>query len=129
MPLEQFEQFCQKFSSEMLPSLIRPKAIEEIKDLQQKNVRVVIVSASPENWIKGWANKMNVELIATRLELNGNYLTGRIYENNCHGEEKVRRINSNYKLKEYEKIFAYGDTSGDKPMLALANTSYYKPFR
>jgi phosphatidylglycerophosphatase C len=72
---------------------------------------------------------MHAKLIATRLEVKNNQLTGNIYECNCHGEEKVRRIMQNFRLTEYDTILAYGDSSGDKPMLSLATAPHYKPFR
>ncbi len=34
-----------------------------------------------------------------------------------------------WNLKEYEEIYVYGDSSGDKPMMELATKSFYKPFR
>ena len=129
MPLAHFEQKCRDFTAHALPALMRPKALEEIKNLQQQGISVVIVSASPENWIQTWANMMQAKLIATRLEVKNNQLTGKINEFNCYGEEKVRRIMQNYRLSEYDAIFAYGDSSGDKPMLSLATRSHYKPFR
>jgi phosphoserine phosphatase len=56
-------------------------------------------------------------------------ITGRIEGKNCHGEQKVIRIQEEYNLSDYQEIYAYGDSSGDKPMLGLATNSFYKPFR
>lgn len=127
--VEQFEKTCEDFASNILPSLIRPKALTEIKKLQNLGVTVVVVSASPKNWISPWTNIINAELIATRLEIKNEQLTGKLFEKNCHGNEKVRRIRENYTLSNYDKVYAYGDTTGDKPMLQLATISFYKPFR
>jgi phosphoserine phosphatase len=41
----------------------------------------------------------------------------------------MHRIKENYKLEKYNKIYGYGDSSGDKDLLALADESFYKPFR
>lgn len=128
-PLEKFQQHCESFAQQEIPRLIRPKALEEIKKLQEAGAEVVIVSASPENWIRPWADQAGVQLLSTRLIIKDDRLTGRIMGRNCHGEEKVRRIREAYTLTDYDQIYAYGDTSGDKPMLALANISFYKPFR
>jgi phosphatidylglycerophosphatase C len=135
-PLHTFEQQCDDFSTEILPSLIRPKALEEIRRLKDKEVDVVIVSASPENWIRGWCREIGAELLATRLVTTpagetGTHvrLSGHIFEANCYGEEKVRRIKENFPLTDYSEIFTYGDTSGDRPMLRLGTVSFYKPFR
>jgi phosphatidylglycerophosphatase C len=129
MPVQQFNELCARFATDKLPKLLRPKAMEEIENLKKTGITIVIVSASPENWIQPWAAILKIEVIATRLEIKHERLTGKIYENNCHGKEKVKRINNDYQLTDYEKIFAYGDSGGDKPMLAIATTSFYKPFR
>lgn len=127
--VDSFRVLCEKFAAEMIPGLIRPGAIAEIRKLQEEGRTVVIVSASPENWISPWALKLKVDLIATQLEIQNGLLTGKILGKNCHGAEKVNRINKKYSLADYAEIAAYGDTKGDLPMLALAHRSVYKPFR
>lgn len=129
MPVPEFNQYCQKFSDTILSNLVRPGAIEEIKKLQSQGIKIVIVSASPENWIRQWADKCNAELIATELEIQDNKLTGNIKGINCHGDEKVCRIKNDFDLSGYSTIYAYGDSSGDKPMLSLAQHAFMKPFR
>jgi HAD superfamily hydrolase (TIGR01490 family) len=128
-PLDRFQEWCDAFATQKVPALIRPKALEELKKLQQSGTTVVIVSASFGNWIQKWASDNNFQLIATKPQVQNGRLTGAIDGKNCHGDEKVRRIRENYALQQYDTIYAYGDTSGDKPMLALATTAVYKPFR
>jgi len=128
-PLENFEATCDRFATSILPGLIRPKAMQEIAMLKEKGVPVVVVSASPENWIRPWTGPNSIDLIATKLEINNTKLTGRIQGRNCHGTEKVDRINQSFELSTYSTIYAYGDSSGDKPMLRLATNSFFKPFR
>ncbi len=129
MTVNEFEQVCKDFTAKKLPGLIRSRAVSEIKDLQQKSIETVIVSASPENWVIYFATAMNMKLLATELELSDNKITGRISGSNCHGKEKVKRIHSTFQLNNYKEIYAYGDSSGDKPMLSLAHHSFMKPFR
>lgn len=127
--INEFETHCFNFNQEAIPALLRPKAIKEITRLQQEGFSVVIVSASPENWIKPWADSLSLELIGTRLEIKDEKLTGRILGRNCYGEEKVRRIEEHHLLSDYQDIYAYGDSSGDLPMLKAAKISFYQPFR
>jgi HAD superfamily hydrolase (TIGR01490 family) len=128
-PQDKFQSQCNSFAAEIIPTLLRPKATQEIALLQQKGFTVVIVSASPEDWLRPWTEKIGVALLASRLETRNNKLTGKLVGRNCHGQEKVSRIKENYELSGYSDIQAYGDTSGDKPMLGLATASFYKPFR
>jgi len=129
MTIDKFQLVCDEFSAKAIPSLIRQKALLEIKKLQEAGVEVVIVSASAENWLRNWCTTQGVSLLATRLQQKNGKITGKIEGLNCHGEEKVRRVHEAYDLSEYSKIFCYGDTKGDKPLLGLATFSFYKPFR
>lgn len=124
-----FEKHCDDFTSEKLPQLLRPKAMHEIKRMQEGGAKVVIVSASPENWLQSWCIATGTECIATRLIVKNDRITGKINGRNCHGEEKVNRIRAAYDLHEYLSVYAYGDTPGDRHMLALASIKFYKPFR
>lgn len=124
-----FRETCASFSKNILPGLIRPKALDEIRKLQREGKTIVVVSASPENWIREWTDNENVHLLASRLEIKEGKLTGRILGKNCHGDEKVKRITEAYQLSDYNEIFAYGDSKGDRPMLKLANNGFFRPFR
>ena len=124
-----FNEQCKKFSEAMLPILIRPMAMDKIKEHLNNNHEVVIVSASAENWVSQWCLQNNIKYLATRLEVIDDKITGKLSGLNCNGEEKVNRIKNKYSLADYSSIYCYGDTTGDKPMLQLATFAYYKPFR
>ncbi len=129
MDINKFNSVADEFSTTVVPSLIRPKAVSEIEKLKVLNAEVVIVSASPENWISGWCARQGIRCIATRMVVEENKITGRILGRNCHGEEKVNRIRSDFDLSLYSDLYCYGDTNGDLPMLALGTYRFFKPFR
>jgi phosphatidylglycerophosphatase C len=129
LSIEKFQSDCNEFSSTILLNLVRPKALDEITRLQEKGVAIVIISASPENWLRPWTERTGADLLSTRLETRDGKLTGKIEGRNCRGKEKVRRIMTRYDLNQYEEVYCYGDTKGDKPMLQLATHAFYKPFR
>jgi phosphatidylglycerophosphatase C len=128
MDVMEFEKLCNEFSTKIIPGLIRPKAQQEINKLKLSGTEVVIVSASPQNWISGWSTTQDLMCIATRLLIEDNRITGKILGKNCHGEEKVNRIRAHFDLSQYAEIYCYGDTKGDLPMLALGTVSFFKPF-
>jgi len=123
-----FKNIANSYSIEKIDEIIRPKAIEKIKWHQGKGHRIVVVSASIECWLKGWCKKNNLELIGTKLEVKNNMLTGKFSTKNCYGTEKVNRIKENFNLDDYNVIYAYGDSNGDKEMLSIADKKYYKYF-
>ncbi len=124
-----FQRTGDAFAETRLPRLIRPGALKEIGKLKADQVEIVIVSASAANWIRKWSDSLSLELVATMLEVKEGQLTGRIKGKNCYGLEKVRRIREKWNLDEFDEVYVYGDSEGDKPMLALATESFYKPFR
>jgi len=128
MTVAEFQQKCDEFIHDKLPYLIKKEALLKIDFHKNQQDRVVVVSASPRNWIEGWCKKMGIELIATELDVREGQITGKLKSLNCYGQEKVNRINAHLALGDYEPIYAYGDTHGDKPMLALAHHAFYRTF-
>jgi phosphatidylglycerophosphatase C len=116
------------FSADKISQIVRPDAMKLIQDYKQVGARVVVVSASPENWVKPWCNIWKVDCVATRLEYRDGKLTGNITGINCYGKEKVERIKRFVKLEEFGVITAYGDSRGDHEMLALAHEPHYRAF-
>jgi phosphatidylglycerophosphatase C len=124
-----FNERCAQFSATCVPALIRPGALKAIEKYKKAGATIAVVSASAENWIKPWCDENNLICIATQLEVRDEKLTGRILGKNCHGSEKVCRIEEKFFLKDFTRIIAYGDTAGDHEMLQLAHEQHYKPFR
>ncbi|GAA0563065.1 HAD family hydrolase [Chitinophaga japonensis] len=128
-PQAAFTEKCEAFCRQRLPRLLRPAALGAIQQHLAKGHQVVVVTASAQDWVAPWCTAMGITCIATRLEVENGRLTGNIAGLNCNGDEKVCRIRDAYDLQAFEHVYAYGDSSGDKPMLAIAGTSQYKPFR
>lgn len=120
---------CQSYLSSELPKILRPQALQEIERHKANSTIVVVVSASPELWVKEWCLQNDLLCIGTKLVTKNGLITGEIEGKNCYGQEKVNRIKQAFQLESFEEISCYGDTKGDKPMLSLATFSYYKPFR
>jgi len=128
-PIDIFNARCRQFADEKIPQLVRPGALAAIEQYQREGHTVVVVSASAENWVKPWCDHHNLICLATQLEVKNNRVTGNISGKNCYGPEKCSRISEKFTLADYEEVIAYGDSSGDKEMLALAHKRFYKPFR
>jgi len=128
MQKDRFYKVANEYSLIHINKILRPKAMEKIKWHKENGHKIVVISASIECWLKSWCDKNDLELIATKLEIS-DVVTGKLLSKNCYGVEKVNRIKEKYELNQYEYIYAYGDSSGDKEMLELANEKHYKPFR
>ena len=129
MPAADFTTGCENFCRDILPSLIRPQALAAIQKHREQGHHVVVVTASAQDWVAPWCRTENMICLGTRLEVKNNLITGKIQGVNCNGVEKVNRIRTAYRLENFSEIYAYGDSEGDRPMLALAQHASYKPFR
>jgi phosphatidylglycerophosphatase C len=129
MDEQQFLKVAEEYSLKHIDTILRPKAMERIAWHKELGHTVVVVSASIECWVKPWCDKNSLDLIATKIEIKGGMLTGKFLTKNCYGVEKADRVKEAYNLSDYNYIYAYGDTRGDKELLALADESFYKPFR
>jgi len=124
-----FMTVASKYSLEHIDTIVRSLAMEKIRWHQEQGDKVVVVSASLECWLKPWCEIHNLDVLATRLKIEEGIVTGQFLTKNCYGIEKENRIKELYTLGSYEHIYAYGDSRGDREMLALADTKEYKPFR
>lgn len=118
------EQFFQKY----YPKIFRENALSFIHNIDKEKTTCYIVTAFLDIWVKPFAKHFNMELIATKAEfLEGKY-TGNFIGKNCNGKEKVTRIKQAVNNLKFDKIIAFGDSEGDKEMLAFANESFYRFF-
>ena len=117
------------FQDEAFSRLMRPDALACWRDWQAKGARLYIVTASPELVIAPFAAALGADgLIGTRLAADPcGRLTGELEGLNCRGPEKVRRIRERFG-DGVVLAAAYGDTSGDREMLAEAGIAGFKVF-
>ncbi|MXV16174.1 HAD-IB family hydrolase [Hufsiella ginkgonis] len=122
-----FNQKCREFAAG-IEKLLRPEAIAKLKWHQESGHQLVIISASPENWILPWAGQYGVKVLATKLEVVNGHITGKFLTNNCYGGEKVVRLLSEFPDRGNYGLYAYGDSNGDKELLAAADFKFYRSF-
>lgn len=124
--LEEFDDQCRQFAADNL-HLLRLEGIKTLLRAKDDGADVVIVSASIDNWVQPFFP--TVTIIGTQIEVSDNRLTGRFLTPNCYGEEKVRRLLALFPDRSTYRLIAYGDSRGDKQLLAFADEAHYKPFR
>ena len=124
--VKKFDNDCLSFTKNIIPLLIKKNALLEIIKHKENKSEIVVVSASAENWVAPWCVLNNLNYICTKLKIENNKIMGTILGQNCNGAEKVNRINEKFDTANYKNIYCYGDSSGDKEMLGLANFQYYR---
>ena len=126
MTIEAFDALCQDFASNHR-HLLRPEVVSQLEQALSEGSEVLIVSASIDNWVQPFFPK--VKVLGTQIEVIDGRLTGRFLTPNCYGQEKVSRILTLFPNRKDYHLTAFGDSRGDKEMLAFADESYFKPFR
>jgi phosphatidylglycerophosphatase C len=129
VPLSKFNDWGYKFSSE-IEKIQRPKALEALKHHKNRGDKVVIISASIENWIKPWAKNTGFDMVlATKIEqAEDGLLTGKFISKNCYGKEKVNRLLEVFPDRHDYTLITYGDSRGDKELMEISDEGYYKKF-
>ncbi len=124
------------FAEDIIPSLIRPAALNRVKALlNDPNCgpeSLYICSASIGPYLRSWAGSVGIHkehVMATELEIVNERITGGLEGYNVWGQNKVRRIFDQFAPHSVKIKEAYGDTRGDQEMLHAAEASFFRPFR
>lgn len=125
---EKIEKKAQEFFEHNYPKIVRENAMDFIKNIDRNNTQSLLVTASLDIWTKPFADALQMQLVSTRAEFKNGVFTGNFIGKNCNGKEKLVRIKEQIDNSKYDKIIAFGDTSGDKYMLKWANEGHYQFF-
>lgn len=118
----------QRYARFVLPRAMRFEAMARLAWHRQQGHRCILISASIEHYVRPWAEANGFdEVICTRLAVDGQGgLTGRYDGANCYGAEKARRLSALLGAREDYLIHAYGDSRGDRELLAMADFPWYR---
>ncbi len=118
-----------RFAAKRGRSLFRPDALEAWEGHAKSGHRRVIVTASPELVVAPLGALIGADLvIGTRLSFSDDgHLRRDLDGVNCRGPEKVRRLREAFG-DGLDLDSAYGDTSGDREMIAAARHGHYRVF-
>jgi phosphatidylglycerophosphatase C len=126
----QIETDARAFAETHARTLLRPDALAVWRAWRARGAKLVIVTASPEITVAPFARGLGADmLIGTRLMTNEDgRILGGLDGNNCRAKEKVQRLREVFG-PDVRLTAAYGDTSGDTEMLAIADEKGYRVFR
>ncbi len=129
MTVDAFNALCRRFAGEKA-HLMRPKGKQKIREVLAEGGKVIVVSASINNWVEPFFSEFgDVFVVGTMVEEREGVLTGRFLTKNCYGREKVNRLLQLYPERRQYHLTAFGDSRGDMELLDFADEGYYKPFR
>lgn len=117
------------FYDERISKILYKDAVDMIKKLKKEGYMVILISASPEFYVKEFYAIKEVDLIiGTKFTFEGGKFVRKMDGNNCKGEEKVRRLNEFLKEKnikvDFKNSYMFSDSLSDKPLLDLVGNPY-----
>lgn len=127
MPVESYLNQCRTFAQTIYPIIARPDGLARLRAHLGVRDQVAFVSASLRDYLAVWAQELGVDcVLATEVEIVNGRLTGRLLGDNCWGPGKLAAIRTAFGTAPL--VAAYGDTRGDKEMLAAAQNPSFRLF-
>ncbi|MBU6343228.1 MAG: HAD-IB family phosphatase [Bacteroidetes bacterium] len=120
----EMEEMGKAFIPGQPDSLLNNQVLGWLRAYRQAGCTVSVVSASFDVWLSAFTAAENIQLICTRLEFKNERFTGRYATLNCNYEEKAHRVQAQFDLNQYDRIIAYGNSSGDHAMFGLATEAW-----
>jgi len=129
-PVDEFKKWGNLYAAEKLDKFINPEAYEKLKWHQLQGHRCLIVSASIDVYLLPWAANHGLEgVLASEPNIDElGQVTGELKGQNCWGAEKQRRLLEYAGPRDHYKLYAYGDSRGDRELLEMADHSFIKKF-
>jgi phosphatidylglycerophosphatase C len=116
-----------EFADDVVARHLRPDVVERVAWHRNQGHELVIVSASFTSYLDPIAARLGfAAVLATELAVgNDGRLTGELVRPNVRGAEKVRRLDEWLGATASDAgpafVWAYGDSSGDRELLARAD--------
>lgn len=129
LPARRVDVVAADFAERHLRRRLRPEVHDRLEWHRKQGHLVVIVSASPECYVRVAGELLGADAtLATRLQVGGNLLTGRIEGHNCRGAEKYARLVGWLRTEglhgngsAHPVLWAYGNSRGDLRLLHAAD--------
>jgi HAD superfamily hydrolase (TIGR01490 family) len=106
---------------------LRPDGLARLTWHRAQGHEVRVVSASLDLWLDPWLRRHGLVGLTTAARWEGGRFAGLGGPNN-NGPEKARRVRQDLDLDRFQRVWAYGDSKGDRELLALAHEPGYRAF-
>jgi len=119
--------FAQLFCLEVLAPRFFPQGIATLQKEQKDGATVLLITASPSFYLMPLKDMLGVaDIIGTRMDVDESGLYTSLVGDNCRGLQKPLRLAEYLAAMgdrlDYESSTAYGNSTGDLPMLELCKS-------
>ena len=117
------------YADELTARRLRADTVARLEWHRQRGHRIVLVSASLRPYLVPLGTQLGVDaVLCCEIQVAEGIVTGRLDGPNCRGPEKLRRLHEwlrGQELSDRAEIWAYGDSAGDRELLAGASRSFF----
>ena len=116
-------------------SWVRADAQARIAWHREQGHRLVLVSSTLDLYLDEVGARLGFDdVLCSRLEVGRDdagieRFTGALAGSDCTGAEKVRRLTALVGALAAHELHVYGDSAGDRELLAVADQPHFRPFR
>ncbi len=130
MPEAKVNEVAGEFAQRHLARRLRPEVRDRLEWHRAQGHKILVVSASPENYVKAAGQTLEVDgVLATRLAVDsGGLMIGRYEGKNCRGAVKYARVVGWLRSSglaaagaSQPVLWAYGNSRGDLRLLEAAD--------
>ncbi len=126
IPWTEIKKMGQKYAHNRLDQYLKQKALTALAWHQSQGHRCLLVSASFAFYLEPWGSRHRFEkVLASELEVIQEKITGRLRGENCWGPEKKKRLEEYLGSLSGITLYVYGDSQGDKEILAIADFPFF----
>ena len=124
-PYREVTAQAEQFAAEVYASGLRSDTLARWEWHRGQGHRVVMVSASLAEYLEPLGRLLGASaVLCSRLEVDTDgRMTGRLDGGNCRGPEKVARLQA-WLGAPPSRLWAYGDSRGDRELLASADVAH-----
>jgi phosphatidylglycerophosphatase C len=122
--IAEVESIGEQFAQYVLVNWLRQDTVRRLRWHQQAGHRTVIVSASLAAYLRPLAKRLGIDdVLCTESTKSGDRYGDRLVGLNCRAEEKRRRLDAWLLERRWADavVWAYGNSSGDRELLARAD--------
>lgn len=123
-PITEVEAIGEQFAQFVLVNWLRPDTLRRLRWHQRAGHRTVIVSASLAAYLRPLALRLGIDdVLCTDSTRSGDRYGDRLVGQNCRADEKRRRLEVWMEERRWvdAEVWAYGDSIGDRELLARAD--------
>ena len=128
MAIDELKSLGTQFAKKRLGVKLKPEAMRRIEWHKKQGHRLVLVSASLDVYLVPWATLAGFDdILSSSLEVDEEgKVTGKLQGLNCRGLEKTRRLEALLGPRKNYELYAYGDSRGDRELLAYADQAFFR---